>query len=136
MSSFAERLARALADRLDAVVPTPPHVRADGDTVATYVGNEWWSTFLLGDVLESGGEEAEESSERIETVARALLGSVQDVVAVALREPWPRLASGEMALPDARADAARVHLWYGPDEHLAALSLEPLSLAELRRPPA
>src|SRR6185436_10515014 len=87
MRSPAESFARALAERLDAVVPRPVNVRADGSGVAVYVGDEWWGTSLVGEVLvepEVGdGGEPWPLAERIETAARAVLSSVQDTVAVA-----------------------------------------------------
>jgi hypothetical protein len=135
MLSPAEALARALAERLDAAVPPPVSVRAEGAAVAVYVAGEWWgSTYMDDDSDEPlASTDGAPWVERVETTAGALLSSVQDTVAVALRAPWPALPDGGMALPHARAAAGRVHLWYGPDE-AAVVALKPLSLAELVRP--
>ena len=137
MRSPAEALARALAERLDSVVPPPVRVRAEGAAVAVYVADAWWGSSLLADAFDepenAGDGEPWPFVERVETTARAVLSSVQDTVAVALRAPWPALPDGGMALPDARADEGWVHFWYGPEEPAAVVSFEPLALAAFGR---
>ena len=134
--SPAARFARALADRLNAVVPRPVRVCAEGGAVAVYVGADRWGSALAGEVIDQPEiDEAGEPwplAERVETAARAVLSSVQDTVAESSREPWPRLPTGAMALPDARVEAGEVHLWYGPTEAAAVLTLPSLALDEFR----
>jgi hypothetical protein len=137
--SPAERFAHAIAERLDAVVPRPVRVRADGTDVAVYVGDAWWGSSLTGDLLAQTDDEAEAGeawplAERVETAALGVLSSVQDTVAESSREPWPRLPTGAMALPAARVQAGEVRLWCGPDEATAVLTLPPLMLRDFGDP--
>jgi hypothetical protein len=61
-----------------------------------------------------------------------VLSSLQDAVAEATAEPWPRQAGGDLALPGARVDGEWLHLWFGPDEQAPVLGVAPIHLAALR----
>jgi len=65
------------------------------------------------------------------SMAIAVLGGVQDSVIRIRRERWPRLPTGDIALPDGRADSGRVYLWFGASEDHAVLTLRPIDLREL-----
>jgi len=139
-SAAAVRLATALAERLDAVVPRPFRVRAEGAWVAFYHGEAWDGSSDVAGVLDQPID-PDETDERwtfpglAAGVAWNALSGAQDGVAETTTEPWPRLPGGGMAMPGTRTDGERVFLWYGPSherEDGAVLSLRPIVLAELR----
>ena len=142
-SLAAVRLASALAERLDAVVPRPIRVRAEGGWVSLYVGEQPYASIgvaaVLDQEIDSDEKDVERRSfaERAATVVWNALSSAQDTVAETTTEPWPRLPGGSMALPGTRTDGERVFLWYGADhatEAGAVLPLAPVSLVELSGP--
>jgi hypothetical protein len=141
-SPAAVWLATALAERLDAVVPAPFHVRAEGAWVSLFDGARWDGSSDVAGILDqdtSTSEDAAESEEalfadRIASISYNVLSSVQNGIAEATTEPWPRLPQGGMANPGTRADKEHVYLWYGPDwrrEEAAVLSLPAITLAAL-----
>ena len=144
-SPTAVRLAAVLAERLDAIVPAPFRVRAEGGWVSGSIGDRLdfvadVAFFLDRDpsAARDAGSESEESSfvDRVLSITDHVLGSVQDMIAEDTTEPWPLLRQGGMAIPGTRADAERVYLWFGPDsqhEDAAVLSLPPIELAALER---
>lgn len=76
-------------------------------------------------------------ADRVASIGEHVLSSVQDAVAEATTEPWPRLPSGDMANASSRTDGERVYLWYGPRsdrEDGAVLTLAPIALKELVNP--
>jgi hypothetical protein len=136
----ALRLGEALASRLNAVVPSRFHVSAepppsaasrDADVfVRVAVGGKPWGGhgFSNGDLrLRPDESLAEVACD----MAVAMLNGVQDWIIRSLREPWPRLPTGELVLPDGRADADRIYLWYGWPEDRAVVTLGPIELREL-----
>ncbi|HEY0778994.1 MAG TPA: hypothetical protein VGD56_13570, partial [Gemmatirosa sp.] len=90
-SPAAVRLAATLAARLDAVVPRPFRVRAEGGWVAVYRGDEWDGSSDVAGVLDhvvdpahpyyQPGDEDRPWAERAAGVAEGVLSSVQDAVA-------------------------------------------------------
>ena len=54
----------------------------------------------------------------------------QDAIIRILRERWPRLPTGELVLPDGRADSERIYLWYGGAEDGAVVTLRPIELRD------
>ena len=64
-------------------------------------------------------------------MAIAMLGGVQDSVIRIRHERWPCLPTGDIALPDGRADSGRVYLWFGTLENRAVVTLPPIDLREL-----
>lgn len=135
------RLAMALADRLNAVAPDPFRVRAEGGWVSLYRGTEWDGSTGVAAILDADSgpkgltEEGQDFAETVRNASYAVLSSVQDGVSEATTEPWPRLPSGNLALPGARTDEEWVYLWYGADtgsEEGAVMAFAPLRLDALR----
>jgi hypothetical protein len=140
-SPAAVRLAAALAERLDVIVPRPFRVRAERAWLSLYYGATPYSSTGVAAVLDQPID-PDEDDERwsfqglAAGIAWNALSSVQDGVAETTTEPWPRLPGGGMALPGTRTDGERVFLWYGPDlksETGAVLSLPSISLRDLGR---
>lgn len=93
-------------------------------------GTEPWS----GQGFSDSSLEPDAGDRLLDVVADAavvVLSGVQDSVSRILREPWPRLPSGAMAMPAGRADEQGVYLWYGPAEHTAVVALTRIDRAEL-----
>ena len=137
----APKLATAIADRLSANVPTPvrvfvkdltPGLPPENKHVAVCVadGDEQWGGQRLSTV---DLEPDDERSARVVAVRAAVnvLSGVQDTISRILREPWPRLSTGDMALPHARVDLQQLHLWFGPTENAAALTLRPIEINDI-----
>lgn len=125
------RLAEALAERLDAVVPSGCRVRAYSGLVNLYRGSEYWGGNVVVGVLDQRDAAFGKSIAR---AASGILSGIQDGVAHATKEPWPRLPQGGMALPGARDAGDQVVLWYGRDhdsEVNAVISLVPIQMSEL-----
>jgi len=144
-SPTAVRLAAALAECLDAVIPRPFRVQAEGGYISGYEGDRWDSSSDVAGVLDWNPSPARETGwhpadppfvERVVSIADGVLNSVQDMIAEATTEPWPRLSGGGMAIPGSRADSERVFMWYGPDsqsEDGAVILLPPIELSVLER---
>lgn len=141
MRLSAPKLGKALADRLAVRLPSPvrvfvkdlaPGVLLENEHVVVSVadGDEQWG----GQGLSNADLEPDDERSAETHAARAavnILSGVQDTVSRILREPWPRLSTGEMALPDGRADQQRLYLWFGPAEDAAALTLRPIEIDEI-----
>src|SRR5689334_10980549 len=113
-SPAAVRLAAALAERLDAVIPPPFRVQAEDGYVSGYEGDRWDSSSDVAGVLdwdpaaarEAGWDPADAPfATRVVSIAENVLNSFQDMIVEATTEPWPRLPTGGMAIPGSRADA-------------------------------
>ncbi len=129
-----------MAARLDAVVPDPFRVYAEGDEVSLYRGDAFDSSIGVAGVLDQEADPQAAAGERhsfawfAATVAESVLSSVQDGVSEATAEPWPPLARARMALSGARTDGEWVYLWYGPDyerEVGAVIAFPPILVADL-----
>jgi hypothetical protein len=81
----SDRFAAALAARLDAVVPDNISVRAEGSGVSVYDPDPWGTSLILPFPREDGRP----TVELVESVARVILSSTQDVVMRSTREQWP-----------------------------------------------
>ena len=121
-----DRLAKALAARLDAVVPDSISVRANGDGVGVY-DPEWWGDSVIADI--AGTEDGRSITERVEAAAVAIMDATQDKVMESTKEQWP-LGPAGAANPDARVVGHELHLWFG-DEAAPVLRLQPVDLNEL-----
>jgi hypothetical protein len=138
-SPAARRLAVALAERLNAILPAPWRARAEGGWVSFYEGERWDGSSdvagILDQVLAPEDEETEPEDwpfpDRVVSVALGILSAAQDAIAEATTEPWPRPAAGPLVSEGARTDGTRVYLWYGTSEADAVLTLQPIELAEL-----
>ena len=119
-SPAALRLAAALAECLNVVVPRPFRVTAEGRWVSLYEGDRWDGSSDVASVLDQETDpDAAEGAEgsfawMVAMVAEGVLSKVQDGVAEATTEPWPSLPHGGMAFSGARTDGDQVVLWYGP----------------------
>jgi len=140
MPLTALRLAEALASRLGAIVPSPIRVVVerpssvlgrDSDVIIRVVdGAEPWGGQGFSDSdLRAHGDSS--VGEVLCIMAIAMRGGVQYSIVRILRERWPRLPTGDIALPDGRADSGHVYLWFGALENHAVLTLRPLDLHEL-----
>jgi hypothetical protein len=130
-SASSWRIAAALAQRLDPVVPPPLRVVARAEFVDVLHGDDYWdgsSTSFIEDL------DDQTMLRRSETVAESVLSGVQDAVAHALCLPWPRGSVGEMALPFAQIAEASIDLGFG-DPAAPALRLAPLKLDDFIEPP-
>ena len=120
-SAAGMRFAAALAERLDAVVPHPFRVRAEEGLVSLYAGEARDSSSDVAGLLDQKVDAVAPLGERhslaslAAMVAGNVLSSVQDGIAEATTEPWPRLPHGGMAQCGARTDGEQVYLWYGPE---------------------
>lgn len=133
-SPIETRLAQALAERLDAVVPGGFRVRAFEGLVCLYQGQEFHGCNGVMGLLERDDEPLAESVAR---AAAAVLNGIQDEVAHVSKDPWPRLPEGGMAMPGAHVDGDQVLLWYGAQhdsEVDAVVSPLPIQVDELIRP--
>lgn len=137
-------LAAALAERVNAVVPTPFRVRADNGRVALYCGDAFDSSIGVSGVLDQEVDPQAAPSERhsfawfAAMVSESVLSSVQDGVSEGTAEPWPPLSRSRMAYPGARTDGTSVYLWYGPDserEAGAVIAFLPILIADLLNAP-
>jgi hypothetical protein len=66
MQLSAEKLASALASRLDAVVPRPIRVRAEDTMVNVYDGAELWAGSPASEIVEADGALSAEDAEYFE----------------------------------------------------------------------
>jgi hypothetical protein len=143
-SPTAARLAAALSERLDAVVPAPFRVRAEGGCVSLFEGDQWQCSSDVAVVLDQALSASEDVAaggdkpltDRIVSISWMVLSYVQDAIADSTTEPWPSDTQGGMANPGTRADAEQVYLWYESDverEYSALLSLRPIPIAELTK---
>ncbi len=121
-----DRFAAAVATRLNSVVPAGLSVRAEGAGVTLYDPQSWGAS-LAADFL--ADEDGRSIVERVETVAYAIMNSVQDEVMESTKEQWPVGPRGA-AEPGARVIGEQLHLWFG-DEAAPVLRLEPVDLLEL-----
>ena len=138
-SPAAARLASALVDRLNAVLPHPFRVRSMRGGVALFEGTTLDGICDVAGVLDQDLEDDDELeagalAAGAASVACNVLNSVQDAISEATTVPWPALPDGRMAEPRTRTDGTRVYLWYGPDEREdhAVLAFPPIVLADLR----
>jgi len=125
------RIAAALAQRLDLVVPPPLRVVARAEFVDVLHGDDYWDGSSASVIVEDSDDRT--VLQRAETVANAVLSGVQDAVAHALHLPWPRATGGEMALPFTHVAESAVQLGFG-DSASPTLRLSPLRLEDFIEP--
>ena len=137
------KLAAALAARLNAVVPDPFSVRAEGAWVSLYCGNAFDSSSSVAGVLDQEVDPEVAASERhsfawfAASVSESVLSSVQDGISETTAEPWPSLSPGRMAFSGTRTDGEAVYLWYGPDDEReieAVIAFSPIVVVDLLNP--
>jgi hypothetical protein len=129
MQASSVKFAKALAERIAEILPPSLTIRADGAELDVYADGVSQGGSSAAYIVEDDDDRT--LSERLETAARAVLDGVGDAVAEYLTLPWPADAEGGMAMPGARVDAERVHLWFGASEDAAAVTLRPIELGEI-----
>jgi hypothetical protein len=129
MRASSRKFARAVAERTGEILPPPLVIRVSGACLDVYADGVSKGGSAAAVIVEA--DDGGTLSERLESAARAVLGGIQDGVAEYLALPWPLDADGQMAMPGARADAERLHLWFGGGEAAAAVTLRPIELREL-----
>lgn len=129
MSISSHRLARALAERIAEILPPPLTVRVSGSRIDVHADGVCQGGSAAVVIVEADDDRT--PTERLETAGRAVLSGIQDCVSEYLTLPWPIDAEGRMAMPGARVDAERVHLWFGGSEAAAVITLRPIGLDEL-----
>jgi hypothetical protein len=129
MQASSVKFAKALAERITEILPPPLTVRADGAELDVFADGISQGGSSAANIVED--DDGRTLSERVEVAARAVLDGVGDAVAEYLTLPWPVAAEGAMAMPGARADAERLHLWFGGSEAAAAVTLRPIDLGEI-----
>lgn len=118
-------LARALAKRLQDVVPSGIQVLSRGGDVVVSDGRTSDGTSLVPLVDQPGDVE-----DNLVTAASAVLNTVQDFATESLRSPWPAAAGKELVLPTALVEGGILRLCFGGPA-TPVLELEPISLVDL-----
>jgi hypothetical protein len=111
------RLAQALAERLDAVVPRPITIAADQGWVVVRDRQTEWQRLGVEPVVGDPGAPWEHAG----VAVLAVLNSVQDFVVQTRKHPWPAPVAGpqhpasgaDLPMPGVRVEDDRVRLWYG-----------------------
>lgn len=119
-------LARALAERLRAVIPPPLTVRAEGEAVSLYAGQDLLVRSLSPAIVEDDDDRS--PAQRTETAVWAVLEGIQDAAMDHLTEMWPRETDGSLAMAGTRLTSDRVYCWYGASEEHPAVRFEPIEL--------
>jgi hypothetical protein len=131
MDPLSHRLARALASRLQVVLPPSLTVSVHGSGVSLYangapVGGNANAALIDDETDETPGERAARA-------VRGFLSAMQDDISEELTEPWPEDIGYQMALPGAREEGGQVFLWYGDNESDPRVAFPPIDLTNLGR---
>ena len=129
MNASSHKLAAALATRIGVALPYPLTARAEGSSVTLYVDQNVIGGSAAAAIIKDPG--SGELGERAQTAVRAMLSGILDCVSEYLTVPWPTEVDGEMAISGARADAHRLHLWYGRSETDPVFSFAPIEIGDL-----
>lgn len=131
MRASSHKLATALASRLNRILPSPWRVSARAGSIDVYLGDTPEFTALSLGTIEDDNDPEWSLLERAEAAVHGVLNSVQDSVSEYLREPWPSTHGHTMAMPEVRADAEFVRLWFGDDEKAPVVGIPPIPFAEI-----
>ena len=120
-----ERFRAELAGRLNQILPDGFHATPSG--IGIYLD----APDGLGTWVWTGQVDRDPSNlESYSAAACNVLNTVQDCVAITLREVWP-LETAEpehrMAYPGSKAEGTVLYLWYGPEES-PIVRLQPIDL--------
>jgi len=117
-------LAKLIASRLDAVAPTGVSVIESDGIVGIYFAASFWGGTNVGSLFRR-------DDASIEELSLLVMGSVQDQVAEALREPWPFRGDSDEALarPVVRRVDDEIHLAFEGAGN--TLALKPLRVLDL-----
>jgi hypothetical protein len=129
MHASSHRLATKLAERLDRVVPAPLRVRASSSSVLLDLRGVGIGGSGCAELLEE--RDGRTFQELISNAALCVLNDVQDSVIVFLQSKWPIDDKKELALPGARSDQNRIHLWYGNSEENPVIDMEPIEFDQI-----
>jgi hypothetical protein len=126
----SEKLARALADRFQRIVPEGYYVYEDQGMI-WYHGRpspDGYGGSRSGSYIAENLHYGDTLEERVAWCAEKALGELQDHVDETSTEPWP----GQRTVPRAHAAAieGKLHLWFG-DADAPVLECEPIGLASL-----
>jgi hypothetical protein len=122
----ATKLARALAERLEPVVPAEFEVTSAGASIRLAIrGTPWLSQEDFPWMLERGEPEAQVCF----AVWKSLDG-FQDFIAHEFTEPWPAASPGPMPTPFAQIFNSEVVAGYGDPED-PFVQLQPMPLRDL-----
>lgn len=130
MAASSHKVAAALAERLNAVVPRPLIVRAEGSSVNVYNGSRLEGGTPASEIVDD--DDGRSFAERLHVVSSAVVNRVQDIVAEASAQQWPVLRTGRMALPHTHTDGERVYIWFG-ERSDPVLEVPPISVSDLQR---
>lgn len=122
------RFAAAIAERLDAVVPSGLTVQAQGSSVNLYWGRARRGGSVNATLLAE--DDGRTATELLEISARTILNDIQTDLMEHLREQWPLGKGNQAAEPDARVQEDRLLMWFGEEEQ-PVIALPPLKLADL-----
>jgi hypothetical protein len=128
MGASSRKLAAALAQRLNDIVPAPFRLSAEDGEVHIYIADELDSWLLTAQVVE---DESRDLAERLWTAVESVLSALQDSVSEHTRLPWPSTDGRTMALPGVRWDGESIHLWFGDDEAAPAVGIPPIGITEI-----
>jgi hypothetical protein len=122
----ATKLARALAQRLEPVVPAEFGITSAGASVRLAIrSTPWWSEEDLRWMLEGG-----ELEEQVCFAVWKSLDGFQDFIAREFTEPWPAASPGPMPEPFAQIVDGEVIAGYG-DPQDPFVHLQPMRLRDL-----
>lgn len=116
--------AKALADRLGAVLPPGFSARSDGADFYVDAPDSLGSATSLAH-LDAGEAEAQDYAD----AAWNVLSMAQDVVSETTPDPWPAAAGSgsDLAEPSTVVDGSQIRLWFGAEDD-PVLTLPPIAL--------
>lgn len=123
-----DKLARALADRFQRIVPESYLVREDEGVVRYFRYVPSFRGSGSGSFMAPNLHNGDTFEERVAWCAEHALDELQDFVDETSTEPWP----GERTVPRAHAAVVegKLHMWFG-DADAPVLECEPIELASL-----
>lgn len=121
------KLAREVAARLNAVVPVPFRLTADGAQLLVYADEKLDSIKPMLEIVEDQDRELEE---RLATALTSVLSNLQDDISERLRTPWPSVDGRIMASVGVGTNAEWINLWYG-EEAAPVIKMSPIRIADI-----
>lgn len=130
MAVSSHKLAAALADRLNAVVPSRFRLSSMGPDVHFADGDQLVGISKAPSIVDDF-EDGRSPEERVENVARVVMSLVQDYVMRGLTEPWPSRDGAALGLPSAFIAADELELWFGEPGGAKVVTMPNIRLSEL-----
>jgi|SRR5438105_3095849 len=128
MRALPHNLAKALANRLNALMPAGFVLTAENERLELFIEGGFDGTISAPERI---AEETGDLGKQLEIAVYEVLDGLQDAVAEHLRAPWPSLDGRNMGLPGVRLTAESVHLWYGGTERAPVLAIPEIPFAEI-----